>query len=329
MKSILIIQTAFIGDVILATCLIEKLHNHFPHAKISFLVRQGNEDLLSNNPHLNEVLIWNKKQRKFWNLWKIIRQVRRQKYDCIVNLQRFAATGLITALSGAQRKIGFSKNPFSFLFTQRVKYVIGDGKHEIDRNLELISPLTDNTRILPKLYPSKRDDRSVRKYKERPYVCIAPGSVWFTKAFPVEQWLTLIEQLNEKFIIYLIGGVADREVTQKIMTTSPQDKIIDLAGKLSFLESAALLKDAHMNYVNDSAPLHIASAMNAPVTAIFCSTVPAFGFGPLSEKVYIWETSHQLPCRPCGLHGRKACPVGTFACAYTITVKAAAPKKIS
>ncbi|MCG8339852.1 MAG: glycosyltransferase family 9 protein [Cytophagales bacterium] len=322
MKSILIIQTAFIGDVILATCLIEKLHNHFPQAKISFLLRKGNEDLLRNHPHLDEILIWNKKQQKFRNLWKIIRQVRRQKYDCVVNLQRFAATGLITSLSGAPCKIGFDKNPFSFLFTQSIKYVIGNGKHEIDRNLELISTFTDNKRILPKLYPSKRDDTSVRKYKEKPYVCIAPASLWFTKTFPVEQWVALIKQLNEKFVIYLIGGVADQAVTQKIMTAYHPGKMIDLAGKLSFLESAALMKDAHMNYVNDSAPLHIASAMNAPVTAVFCSTVPAFGFGPLSEKAYIWETSEKLPCRPCGLYGRKACPLGTFACAYTITVKA-------
>ena len=78
------------------------------------------------------------------------------------------------------------------------------------------------------------------------------------------------------------------------------------------------MKTAAMNYTNDSAPLHFASAMDATVTAIFCSTVPAFGFYPLSSKSFIVETNEKLTCRPCSLHGLKACPLGHFKCAYTI-----------
>jgi heptosyltransferase-2 len=74
------------------------------------------------------------------------------------------------------------------------------------------------------------------------------------------------------------------------------------------------MKGAIMNYVNDSAPLHFASAVNAPVTAVFCSTVPAFGFGPLSDVSFVVETDIPLSCRPCGLHGYKACPLGHFNC---------------
>jgi heptosyltransferase II len=98
--------------------------------------------------------------------------------------------------------------------------------------------------------------------------------------------------------------------------------IYNLAGKLSFLQTAALMKDAIMNYVNDSAPMHIASSVNAPVTAVFCSTVPSFGFGPLSQKSFFLETNEKLDCRPCGLHGYKACPKGHFKCAETISVNA-------
>ena len=78
------------------------------------------------------------------------------------------------------------------------------------------------------------------------------------------------------------------------------------------------MSKAKMNYVNDSAPLHFASAMNAPVTAIFCSTITAFGYYPLSDNSYIVETTVPLSCKPCGLHGRRACPLGHFKCAYTI-----------
>jgi heptosyltransferase-2 len=73
-----------------------------------------------------------------------------------------------------------------------------------------------------------------------------------------------------------------------------------------------------MNYVNDSAPMHFASAVNAPVTAVYCSTVPGFGFGPLSDNRHLVETPEPLDCRPCGLHGYKACPLGHFNCAHKI-----------
>jgi heptosyltransferase-2 len=98
-----------------------------------------------------------------------------------------------------------------------------------------------------------------------------------------------------------------------------------MAGKLSLLESAAIMAGARMNFVNDSAPMHLASAVNAPVTAVFCSTVPAFGFGPLSDNAFIAETTIPLDCRPCGLHGYTVCPKGHFKCAeieiHTLTGK--------
>jgi len=78
------------------------------------------------------------------------------------------------------------------------------------------------------------------------------------------------------------------------------------------------MKDARMNYVNDSAPMHFASSVNAAVTAVYCSTVPYFGFGPVSDNSHIVETLLPLACRPCGLHGRKACPLGHFNCAHSI-----------
>lgn len=96
---------------------------------------------------------------------------------------------------------------------------------------------------------------------------------------------------------------------------------VNLVGQLSFLSSAALMKGAVMNYVNDSAPMHFASAVNAPVTAVYCSTIPAFGYGPLSDESFIVETPIALYCRPCGLHGHAQCPEGHFNCAMQIHVE--------
>jgi heptosyltransferase-2 len=78
------------------------------------------------------------------------------------------------------------------------------------------------------------------------------------------------------------------------------------------------MKDAQMNYVNDSAPMHLAGAVQAPVTAVYCSTLPKFGFAPFLPNGKILETEELLSCRPCGLHGKSSCPEGHFKCATTL-----------
>jgi ADP-heptose:LPS heptosyltransferase len=315
-RSFLIIQTAFIGDVILATALVEKLKRYFPEAPVDFLLRKGNESLLAGHPHLREVIIWDKKKDKLKNLFRLIRVVKTKKYDCVVNVHRFASSGLITALSGAPWKIGFDKNPLSFFFTHRVRHDIRSGKHETERNQELISLLTDARPARPVLYPSAKDFEKAKTLVRGAYICLAPASVWFTKQFPAEKWIEFLNTIADRTItIILVGAATDKQLCAHIKDQTKKSNVINLAGELSFLESAALMKGAAMNYVNDSAPLHIASAVNAPVTAVFCSTVPSFGFGPLSSQSYIIETKEKLDCRPCGLHGYRACPKAHFKCA--------------
>lgn len=321
MQKILIIQTAFIGDVVLATGILEKLHTYFPGAAIDFLVRKGNEDLLAHHPFLHEVLVWNKKDGKIKDLRRLLHIIRRRKYDKVINVQRFAATGILTAFSGAAEKIGFDKNPLSSMFTTRVKHVISTAdqpKHEIERNNELIAHFTDEVIFKPRLYPSVRDMEMVAGYKASPYICIAPSSVWFTKQYPADKWIAFIRQLPADLTVYLLGAPSDKNLCDAIVAAAAGKNVVNLCGKLSFLQSAALMKDARMNYVNDSAPMHFASSVNAPVTAVYCSTLPSFGFGPVSDKSFVVETLETLPCRPCGLHGRKTCPLGHFKCAYTI-----------
>lgn len=318
MSKFLIIQTAFIGDVILATPLIEKLHRHFPEADIDFLVRQGNESLLENHPNLRRVLVWDKRSGKYRNLLKIAKRVRSERYDYVINCHRFASSGFITALSRAGNRIGFDKNPFAASYTRKVAHDIDSGKHEVERNLALTSQFTDSEMERPKLYPSDTDYLHVREYQQSPYFCIAPTSVWFTKQWPAEKWIELVGFVGGKFRIYLIGGPEDKESCQIIADRCANTPVTNLAGELTLLQTAALMEKAQMNYVNDSAPLHLASAMNAPVTAVFCSTIPEFGFGPLSDISRVVETTVKLDCRPCGLHGFRKCPEKHFKCATTI-----------
>lgn len=349
----------------LATSIVEELHAHYPDAAIDLVVRKGNDGLFKGHPFLRKLHVWDKREGKTRALFKLIGTIRKQRYDHVINAQRFFSTGLMTALSGGKETIGYDKNPLSFLFSRKLKHQIPEPKalrdhpvksdavviHEVDRLNDLIAHLTDASRPLPKLYPSDEDRRSVDhlitpagslledpaapgapqvRYGSDPgaetlreqrvvYITIAPASVWFTKQWPAEKWIELIKLLPKDQRVLLIGGPGDAELCERIAKEAGRGEV--LAGKLSLLATAALMEGATMNYVNDSAPLHIASAMNAPVTAVFCSTVPAFGFGPLNANGRIVERMEPLYCRPCGLHGYKACPEGHFKCAWEIDVE--------
>jgi heptosyltransferase-2 len=318
-KKFLIIQTAFIGDVILATPLIENLKQKFPNSQIDFLVKKGNELLLVNDPRLNNVFVFDK-GRKITSIFKIIRSIRSKKYDAVFNLHRFASSGFVTCFSSAKSKFGFRKNPFSFCYNKAFPHEIGNGLHEIERNLNVISEVVETFSVRPKLFLSSSDEDFVNKYKSTEFVCMAPASVWFTKQMPEGKWVELIKKHAEQAQkIYLIGGPSDIELCERILKKCDSGNVENLAGKLTLLQSAALMRDSKMNYVNDSGPLHFASALNAPVTAFFCSTTPEFGFGPLSDLSEIIEVKN-LACKPCGLHGHKECPQGHFNCGNLINL---------
>jgi heptosyltransferase-2 len=318
-EKILIIQTASIGDVILATSLMESLHHAYPFAELTVLVKSNNTGLFHGHPFIKNVLAWNKQHNKYSNLFRLIKYIRRERFTMVINIHRFFTSGIITALSGAKITSGFTKNPFAFSFTHRVRHKIAvNGKHEIERNHDLISFL-GKTPIQPvKLYPGKEAYKNVEPWQSEPYICIAPASLWFTKQLPAVKWVEILDKIDPNYNVYLLGGANDEPLCQQIMEQSSNKRTNILAGKLNLLETAALMKKAVMNIVLDSAPLHLASAMNASTTALFCSTVPAFGFGPLAENSIVIEPEKRLPCRPCGIHGLRKCPEKHFDCAYTI-----------
>ena len=338
MHRILVIQTAFIGDVVLATAMLENLHAAYPLAKIDILVRQGADELFTDHPYINKVHVWNKKKNKYQHLFQIIQNIRRIKYDVVINVQRYLATGIITVLSGAKKTIGFNKNPLSFLFSEVVAHQFGAAAkaaeagglaaaqnsnsaslHETSRNHALLASLTTAPVAKPALYPSAANFAAVQKFQVAPYICMSPGSVWETKKMPAKNWIDLINAVPTNYTIYLMGAPNEKDLCAEILSGSSREGVINIAGQLSLLEAAALIKGARLNYVNDSAPMHLASATNAPVAAIYCSTIPAFGYGPLSDTQFVVETLEHMPCKPCGLHGKKVCPLGHFNCGHTIT----------
>lgn len=317
MKRFLVIQTAFLGDVILATPVISELARIYPSAKIDVLVRKGNESLLSNNLNINEVLILDKKASKFKTLKNLLKAIRSRKYDEVINLHRFASSGILTAFSGAKSKVGFDKNPFSFFYSTKIKHLM-NGKHEVERNLSCIAHHGAKSLIKPELFPSDSDYLKIQALIQQKYYCLAPASVWFTKQLPVSKWIELATKLSKQGKVYLIGGPTDRELCETIRQKVDSTTCENLAGNFTLLESAALMQKAQRNYVNDSGPMHICSAMNAATTAFYCSTIPLFGFGPLADDAEIIETELHLTCRPCGLHGFENCPKNHFNCGNSV-----------
>lgn len=335
MRRILIIQTAFIGDVILALPVAQKLRAEYPAAHIEMLVRAGYEGLLANHRAVDKAWVWHKKAKgllgKYRNLLSLISQLRRSEYDAVINLQRFAASGFITWRMKAAVKVGFAKNPLSWAYTKRYPHELGKlgdavYQHEVDRNLSLLSGLVHEITLeRPQLYPSAADEAEMLAALggsiPAKLVVVAPASVWFTKQWAEQQWLRMLLALPPDCAIALVGAPGDSALCERllgaVLESQPQRVVHNLCGKLSLLQTAALMGNAQRAFVNDSAPLHLASAMNTPTSAIFCSTLPQFGFGPLSEVQKVFEVQG-LDCRPCGLHGLRACPKGHFKCAYEI-----------
>lgn len=322
-RKALVIQTVGFGDHILSTALLETLHAQFPEARLDVLIRSGNELFFRGNPLVRKMWVWNKRDRKYRDVLRLTRVVRTERYDLVVNVNRFFNMGLLTVLSGARIKVGYDRNPFSFLFDHTARYLFrkpdGSPMHEIERNHALIQPLVHGPSKLPRLYPGDAEMAAVSRYKNGPYICIAVAGSKVTNSLPLEQWVRFIRVVPDRYTIYLLGGARERPMCEWVRDNAGRDRVVVLADQLSLMESPALMKDAAANFTCDSSPLHMASAMDAPVVAVFCSTDLYNGFGPLSQKHVVVETRETVDCRPCTTHGRDACPNGHLACATTIT----------
>lgn len=327
-KTILIIQTAFIGDTILASQFARAVKEQYPNSKIHFFLRKGNESVIQGLPTIEKTWVWDKQGGKTKNLFKLISELRKLNFDLVFNLHRHFNSGLVTALMKSPIKVGFKQNPMSFAYTHKVNHQIPDPRHwhEVQRNLELIQAIepafqiVDNSKnYKPELPLQQKNVDKVAPFVTDDYFVVAPASVWFTKAWSEHKYRELTGELSKMGKVYFIGAPGDKELCDRIRDGFPNTE--NLCGGLNLLESAALMKNARRVFVNDSAPLHLASCVNAKTTAIFCSTVPAFGYTPLADDSVVVDVGDELSCRPCGLHGYKACPLGHFKCAENIEIK--------
>jgi len=324
-KRILIVQTAFIGDVILATPLAEAVQQVFPDSKIDFLTIPAAAGLLEKNNFIRRVLIFDKRgeQRGLFALWKLAQSLRQERYDLALVPHRSLRSALLVWLARIPERLGFNRSAGAWFFTRRVPY---QQKHEVERNLDLLRVFgNDFATPSPKVFWDKSDERFVEQICNSTqtgqwFCALAPGSVWATKRWPAERFMALAGKLIAETgaCIYLIGGGSDVALCSRI-AAAIEKNCVNTAGKLSLRQSAALLNRCEILISNDSAPAHLGVATRCKVIAIFGPTAPAFGFAPFGDGHLVVEKN--LPCRPCSSHGGNRCPIGTHACMLEISVE--------
>jgi heptosyltransferase-2 len=314
MKKIVVIQTAFPGDVILATPLFEALKDSEPECHLTAVVRPESHLLLRDNPYIDDIIIYDKygKDRGLKGTIRVSWLLK--DFDWAIIIQRYLRSALIAYLAGIKKRTGFGLSGLRFLYNDIKPY--GEDKHEVLRCLDLIDAvepekyrprifITDETRI--------KTDRLLREQAIKDeFAVVAPGSVWATKRYP--HFAELIDMAKEELALdtVLLGGPEDVEVSKSIVK-DVRHKPFDLTGRTDLLVSADIISRSRVTFANDSAPAHMAAAVQTPVIAIFGPTVPEFGFSPYFDKSKVVDIG-RLYCRPCSRHGSKKCPKKHFRC---------------
>lgn len=312
---ILIIHTAFIGDIVLSTPLIKKIKDTYPDSDITYVTTPSGEAILKNNPHINNIIIYDKRgEHKGINgVWQLGKRLRYENFNMVITPHRYLRSSILSWLSRSPIRKGYDIASGSCLFTEKIKY--DRTKHEVEKLLSFVAP-ENKKRYEIELYPGEKEKmKGDNLWKEnlledKKVVVLAPGSKWFTKQWPVEYFNKLAESLKKLSNVRLIVVGGKEEINLSI----EKENIIDMRGKTSLLELADILSRSDVVVTNDSSPIHIASAFKKTrIFALFGPTVEKFGFFPWSLNSKVFQVDG-LKCRPCGIHGGKSCPEKHFKC---------------
>lgn len=325
---ILVVQTSFLGDTVLTLPLLSEIKRRFPSSKLSLLCTPLAQELLSDHPEVDEIIVDNKKKtdRGWLGVWRKARLLRNKGFTLALCPHKSFRSGLLLFFARIPFRVGFAESKSSFLFHVRVKRNLG--RHDVERNLSILEglgiPTGECRAALDLPVTAELRENVLSRFRalgvdaSRMLVGLHPGSIWATKRWSTEGFARLIGMLKEKYPceILLFGGPEDREVIDKIQNLCG-DRGVSLMDKIALCELPAALGLCRILVTNDSGPMHIAVAEGVPVIAIFCATTPALGFYPYSSKAIVLEKN--LPCRPCGSHGGRRCPLGTEDCIHLIS----------
>jgi len=289
-KKILIVRIDEIGDVILTTPLLKTLRNGFKDAEISVLIKSSTKELLENNPDINKTYVckypWLKEKFRLNYFIKLMEELKKENFDLVIELHPDPRNILLAFLIGKYR-IGYGFRGLGFLLDKEIKY--DPNMHIIDANLEVAKALG-----IKRLYRevsmgySKKEDRYAnnlfRKNKIRnKFICINPGTGRISKTWIEERWAKLAEELINKYKIRVIftGSLREETYINSILNLIKEKRIkkniINLAGRTSLRQLAAVYKKALFVIAPDSGPLHIARAVKTPLIGLY---------GPVDPKIW-------------------------------------------
>ena len=333
--SSLVIQTSFLGDMVLTTPLLERLAERGP---VDVVATPANAALLQGHPAVREVIVFDKRgsAKGYRGLLRVAAQVRWRETENgreprgarIAYLAQGSVRSVwLAILAGVPERVGFNTSAARLFYTRRVAF--RRDLHHATRLWQLGNVTANevpNAALQPSLHPGAEDVAAVDALldangaaRDALMIALAPGSVWATKRWPTFDVLAgeiARHPLLSRHRIAIVGTDTDRALAKVIVASVAEHgglTPIDATGQLSLLASANLISRAAAIVSNDSAPLHLASAMKTPTIALFGPTVPTLGFGPLAPEQRVLGVDHLL-CRPCHAHGPQACPLGHWKC---------------
>jgi heptosyltransferase II len=318
-SGILVIQTAFLGDVVLTTPLISALAER--HGPVDVLTTPAAGSLLETHPGVRSVIRYDKHgaDRGVRGILRLASELRNRRYSMIYLPHRSARSALLALLSGARERIGFSDSSAAISYTRRVPRPRAG--HEVERLLALAGAAGEPRAVSLGLTAEDHAaaERWLDSHRIAPgFLALAPGSIWGTKRWPY--YAELAARTDRRCVI--LGGADDIPLADAIVAAAP-GRVASAAGALDLRVSAAVISRAGVLVTNDSAPLHLATAVGTPVVALFGPTVPAFGFGPRGRSDVALGRDG-LACRPCSKHGPERCPLGHHRCMRDLSAETVA-----
>ena len=315
----LVIQTAFLGDVVLTTPLLTALAAR--HGPVGVVATPAAAALLESHPAVATVIRYDKRgaDRGLVGLWRLGHRLRALRYARVVVPHRSWRSAALALLTGAPERIGFADSPPAVTYTRRIRRP--ESGHEVERLLAL----AEGPGIAPPVHLElTAEDRAAAdawlhaRGLGSGFVALAPGSIWGTKRWPGYAELATVLDTS----IVVVGGPGDEALAETVVAAAP-GRAHSAAGGLSLRASAALIARAAVLVTNDSASLHLATAVGTPIVALFGPTVTAFGFGPRGARDRVVEHA-SLVCRPCSAHGPMTCPLGHHRCMRELSVESVA-----
>ncbi len=320
---ILIVQTAFLGDVVLTLPLVATARQWAPQARVEVLTTPASASVLEGQPGVDAVLTYDKRgrQRGLRGFVQMARTIRDRGYDVVISPHRSLRSAWLVAASGSRQRLGFRQWWTRWAYTATVPRPAHE--HEVVRNHELVK-LLDADAPVPGPFTLQVEAEKRREAAEvfaragvaegHVLVGLVPGSQWGTKRWPAAHFAALVERIAAWPDTHcaLFGTPQERGIADAVAAAC-RVPVIDLVGKTTLRDLPAYLGRCNVVVSNDTGSMHIAAALGKPIVTLYGPTTPALGFSPYGV---LWEEASvgSLSCRPCHAHGPKRCPLSHWRC---------------